>query len=252
MESGLRRGAGVGVGGSGGGDKDILKRKKTSTQPAMSTRNIDGGIHEAETHDSAALRSSTVELLRPEGSSPQETATSRLAKPTTNAHPHAAALFTDGDMKTRNEDNGEDNEGENSEEEMEEEEDVKGTAGEENEDEDYYYYNSYNDYNDGYNYDYREDMYDYDSEGHEEYVAGESSAAFTLNDGEEEEAGEGLEWEDEDRVDRMGAAADGPGAHYRQSDVGTLAFDRAFLYAVRHNPTGLLLYLGRYLNPQAN
>ncbi|XP_045583362.1 mucin-4 [Procambarus clarkii] len=61
------------------------------------------------------------------------------------------------------------------------------------------------------------------------------------------------------RIDRMGlpAASDDTkrpsgGAFYRQSDVGTLAFDRAFLYAVRHNPTGLLLFIGRYLDPEGN
>ncbi|XP_053627561.2 uncharacterized protein [Cherax quadricarinatus] len=61
------------------------------------------------------------------------------------------------------------------------------------------------------------------------------------------------------RIDRMGAPAasddtkrPSSGAFYRQSDVGTLAFDRAFLYAVRHNPTGLLLFIGRYLDPEGN
>ncbi|XP_042211641.1 uncharacterized protein LOC121859049 [Homarus americanus] len=64
------------------------------------------------------------------------------------------------------------------------------------------------------------------------------------------------------RVDRMGVTdtADNDstpsrpsdGAYYRQNKIGTLAFDRAFLYAVRHNPTGLLLFLGRYLDPEGN
>lgn len=99
---------------------------------------------------------------------------------------------------------------------------------------DYYYYNNYQ-YNDQ-EYDYKEHMYDYGDGGDEMWTPEKRMEA----DAEEE------------RVDRMGAAADGPGAHYRQSDVGTLAFDRAFLYALRHNPTGLLLFLGRYLDPQAN
>ncbi|XP_018022913.1 uncharacterized protein LOC108678931 [Hyalella azteca] len=29
----------------------------------------------------------------------------------------------------------------------------------------------------------------------------------------------------------------------------TVAFDRAFMYAIRHNPTGLILHIGRYLDP---
>lgn len=29
----------------------------------------------------------------------------------------------------------------------------------------------------------------------------------------------------------------------------TVAFDRAFMYVIRHNPTGLILYIGRYLDP---
>ncbi|KAK7077810.1 hypothetical protein SK128_025829 [Halocaridina rubra] len=70
---------------------------------------------------------------------------------------------------------------------------------------------------------------------------------------------------DDYRVNRMGipegeGGADGmpeeaqsvAGEYYRQSDVGTLAFDRAFMYAVRHNPTGLLLFVGRYLDPEGN
>ncbi|XP_063598626.1 uncharacterized protein LOC134775098 [Penaeus indicus] len=61
---------------------------------------------------------------------------------------------------------------------------------------------------------------------------------------------------DENRVNRMGIPtgrkpATG-GTYYRQDDTGTLAFDRAFLYVVRHNPTGLLLFMGRYLDPAAN
>ena len=28
-----------------------------------------------------------------------------------------------------------------------------------------------------------------------------------------------------------------------------IVFNRAFLYAVRHNPTGLLLMIGRYVHP---
>ena len=38
---------------------------------------------------------------------------------------------------------------------------------------------------------------------------------------------------------------------YRSDDNPTLAFDRAFFYAVRHNPTGLLLFTGRYLDPDS-
>lgn len=236
MESGQRRGPAV----EAEGGKDISEMKKASSQPVMSTRNINGGIYEAETHDSAALRSSTGELLRPEGSSSQEATVSSLGNPT-DALPHDASLSVVGEMKTRNE--GSDNE--ENEEEMEEGEKVEGEM---DEDEDYYYYHhSYNDY-----YAYGEGIYDYDSE--EEGNAGGSTATFSPDDEEvrEEETGEWVEWEDENGVNRMGAAADSPGAHYRQSDVGTLAFDRAFLYAVRHNPTGLLLFLGRYLDPQAN
>ncbi|XP_047478404.1 uncharacterized protein LOC125031567 [Penaeus chinensis] len=61
---------------------------------------------------------------------------------------------------------------------------------------------------------------------------------------------------DENRVNRMGIPTGRKpstgGTHYRQDDTGTLAFDRAFLYVVRHNPTGLLLFMGRYLDPAAN
>ncbi|XP_042858826.1 mucin-17-like [Penaeus japonicus] len=61
---------------------------------------------------------------------------------------------------------------------------------------------------------------------------------------------------DENRVNRMGIPharkPAGGGTYYRQDDAGTLAFDRAFLYVVRHNPTGLLLFMGRYLDPAAN
>lgn len=61
---------------------------------------------------------------------------------------------------------------------------------------------------------------------------------------------------DENRVNRMGVPhgrmPDNGDNYYRQNNVGTLAFDRAFLYAVRHNPTGLLLFMGRYLDPAAN
>lgn len=60
-------------------------------------------------------------------------------------------------------------------------------------------------------------------------------------------------------INRMGVAGGEsseyiapPGTYFRQSDMGTLAFDRAFFYAVRHNPTGLLLFLGRYLDPEGN
>ncbi|XP_068211663.1 uncharacterized protein [Palaemon carinicauda] len=42
------------------------------------------------------------------------------------------------------------------------------------------------------------------------------------------------------------------GAYYRQNSEGELAFNRAFMYAVRHNPTGLLLFVGRYLDPEGN
>ena len=37
----------------------------------------------------------------------------------------------------------------------------------------------------------------------------------------------------------------------RQSEgsITSISFDRAFLYAVRHNPTGLIIYMGRYLHP---
>lgn len=45
-----------------------------------------------------------------------------------------------------------------------------------------------------------------------------------------------------DQVNRMGILAN--------EVEGTLAFDRAFLYVIRHNPTGLILYIGRYLDPE--
>ena len=32
-------------------------------------------------------------------------------------------------------------------------------------------------------------------------------------------------------------------------DIQHLSFNRAFLYAVRHNPTGLLIMIGRYVHP---
>lgn len=61
---------------------------------------------------------------------------------------------------------------------------------------------------------------------------------------------------DENRVNRMGIPTGrkpaAGGTFYRKDDAGTLAFDRAFLYVVRHNPTGLLLFMGRYLDPAAN
>ena len=108
----------------------------------------------------------------------------------------------------------------------------------------YYYYNNYNNYNYNYNYNneygYKDHMYDYSTDKHD----GSGDENLTPEEGM-------TDMEEEERVDRMGAS-DTPGAHYRQSDVGTLAFDRAFLYAVRHNPTGILLFLGRYLNPEAN
>ena len=37
---------------------------------------------------------------------------------------------------------------------------------------------------------------------------------------------------------------------YRQ-EIPNLAYDRAFFYTVRHNPTGLLLFMGRYLDPDS-
>lgn len=30
----------------------------------------------------------------------------------------------------------------------------------------------------------------------------------------------------------------------------TLAYDRAFFYVLRHNPTGFILFIGRYLDPE--
>ena len=35
----------------------------------------------------------------------------------------------------------------------------------------------------------------------------------------------------------------------RSNGGPTVAFDRAFMYVIRHNPTGLILYVGRYLDP---
>ena len=35
----------------------------------------------------------------------------------------------------------------------------------------------------------------------------------------------------------------------RQSQAYQLSFDRQFLYMVRHNPTGLIVYIGRYHHP---
>ena len=35
----------------------------------------------------------------------------------------------------------------------------------------------------------------------------------------------------------------------RQNEIYQLSFERQFLYMVRHNPTGLLVYIGRYHHP---
>ena len=35
----------------------------------------------------------------------------------------------------------------------------------------------------------------------------------------------------------------------RQNQVYQLKFEREFLYVVRHNPTGLVIYIGRYYQP---
>ena len=35
----------------------------------------------------------------------------------------------------------------------------------------------------------------------------------------------------------------------RQNQVYKLSFDRQFMYMVRHNPTGLIVYVGRYHHP---
>lgn len=35
----------------------------------------------------------------------------------------------------------------------------------------------------------------------------------------------------------------------RQNEIYPLSFDREFLYMVRHNPTGLIVYIGRYHHP---
>lgn len=34
-----------------------------------------------------------------------------------------------------------------------------------------------------------------------------------------------------------------------EQDLQKIVFNRAFLFAVRHNPTGLLLTIGRYIHP---
>ncbi|XP_066971594.1 uncharacterized protein [Macrobrachium rosenbergii] len=56
----------------------------------------------------------------------------------------------------------------------------------------------------------------------------------------------------EGNSDRYRESPSSYGAYYRQNNDGVLAFDRAFMYAVRHNPTGLLLFVGRYLDPEGN
>ena len=38
-------------------------------------------------------------------------------------------------------------------------------------------------------------------------------------------------------------------SNYYRSD-NTLAYDRAFFYVLRHNPTGLVVFIGRYLDPE--
>ena len=38
----------------------------------------------------------------------------------------------------------------------------------------------------------------------------------------------------------------------RQNQVYQLKFEREFLYVVRHNPTGLLVYMGRYHQPHSH
>lgn len=35
----------------------------------------------------------------------------------------------------------------------------------------------------------------------------------------------------------------------RQNEIYQLSFEREFLYMVRHNPTGLIVYIGRYHHP---
>ena len=35
----------------------------------------------------------------------------------------------------------------------------------------------------------------------------------------------------------------------RQNQIYQLSFERQFLYMVRHNPTGLIVYIGRYFQP---
>ena len=35
----------------------------------------------------------------------------------------------------------------------------------------------------------------------------------------------------------------------RQNEIYPLSFEREFLYMVRHNPTGLIVYIGRYHHP---
>lgn len=266
MESGQNLGTGGGVGGGA----DFLKMKMASTQPVMSTRNINGGIHEAETLDSATLKSSSDELLKAEESSPQEVAVHYADKSAVTLA-HDASLPVAGEVKARNE---EKEDGEREKEVVEGEKMKMAVRKEEEEEEgeDFYYYDSYEDYDNDYNYVYEEGMYDYSSDGQVEDTAGGSFATFIPDEGEEywggedtwreagvearegamEDVNKEVQWKEGDAVDRTGVTVDSPGAHYRQSDVGTLAFDRAFLYAVRHNPTGLLLFLGRYLDPQAN
>ena len=39
---------------------------------------------------------------------------------------------------------------------------------------------------------------------------------------------------------------------YRQNETFKLSFERQFMYLVRHNPTGLVLFIGRYHHPHHN
>lgn len=198
------------------GERHSGETQKVAPQKVMSTRTMDGGASDADIHASAMLRSSPDALKAK--ASPQ--AVTSLLNTPPNALPYDTTSPGGDAAETQNQDD-------------EEADQEAGSTYPE-----YYYYNNYN-YNN--EYEYREHMYDYDSDGHD----GSGDGTLTPDEGTED-------YVEEERVDRMGAAADSPGAHYRQSDVGTLSFDRAFLYAVRHNPTGLLLFLGRYLDPQAN
>ena len=50
---------------------------------------------------------------------------------------------------------------------------------------------------------------------------------------------------DRDDIDRAGLLQVASRSHKQP----TVTFDRAFMYVVRHNPTGLILHIGRYLDP---